>query len=150
MIWLIDTNILARAAQPNHSQHLAAVEAVAAPRLRGEILRVAPQNLYEFGVPATRPLENNGLGFSLEEARAELARLQKFYDPLDETPEAYAEWKRIISTVEVKGKTGHDARLAAIMNVHGIKRILTFNVSDFVRYPGISVSPPDQVLQGHF
>ena len=148
MIWLIDTNILARSAQPNHSQHVAAVAVVAALRLGGDALRVAPQNLYEFWVLATRPLENNGLGLSVEDARAELARLQRLYDPLDETPAVYMEWTRLISIIEIKGKTGHDARLVAIMKVHGIDRILTFNVSDFARYPGLTVLSPDHVPQG--
>ena len=32
------------------------------------------------------------------------------------------------------------------MLVHGIGRILTFNVNDFQRYPGISALEPRQVL----
>jgi predicted nucleic acid-binding protein len=150
MTWLLDTNILARAAQPGHAQHLPAVEAAAKLRLRGETLRIAPQSLYEFWVLATRPLENNGLGLSLQAARSELDRLQRFYNLLDETPAVFREWIRLVSTVEIRGKTGHDARLVAIMNLNGISRILTFNIGDFHRYPGLSVFSPEQVLQGTF
>jgi predicted nucleic acid-binding protein len=35
----------------------------------------------------------------------------------------------------------HDARLAAVMLAHGVNHILTFNVDDFRRYPGIVVDP---------
>jgi len=147
MNWLVDTNILARSAQPQHSQYLPALQAVASLRRAGDLLRLAPQNLYEFWVLATRPLENNGLGFSLEEARSELARLQMLYGILDETPEVYAEWTRIISAMEVRGKTGHDARLVAIMNVHRIDHILTFNTADFARYPHLNILSPSQVPQ---
>lgn len=44
----------------------------------------------------------------------------------------------------VKGVEVHDAKLVASMNVYGITSLITFNVGDFRRYPGIAaVSPPD-------
>jgi predicted nucleic acid-binding protein len=39
----------------------------------------------------------------------------------------------------------HDARLVAAMNVHGVRRILTFNTDDFARY-GIEVLHPSSLL----
>jgi predicted nucleic acid-binding protein len=39
----------------------------------------------------------------------------------------------------------HDARLVAAMNVHAITSILTFDVDDFKRYPGIRVLHPQDV-----
>ncbi len=50
------------------------------------------------------------------------------------------------SQYQVSGKNAHDARLVAAMMVHGISRILTFNVGDFMRYAGIAVLDPQQVL----
>jgi hypothetical protein len=35
----------------------------------------------------------------------------------------------------VIGSQVYDARLVAAMTVHGVGRILTFNVADFSRYP---------------
>lgn len=32
------------------------------------------------------------------------------------------------------------------MIANGITHILTANVADFARYPGITVSPPDQIV----
>jgi predicted nucleic acid-binding protein len=47
---------------------------------------------------------------------------------------------------QVIGKNGPDARLVAAMFVHGINRLLTFNKTDFARYPFIgAVSPQDVV-----
>ena len=43
----------------------------------------------------------------------------------------------------------HDARLAAAMKVYGVVSILTFNVDDFRRFPGIDVLHPETVVQGH-
>jgi hypothetical protein len=39
----------------------------------------------------------------------------------------------------------HDARLVAAMEVQGISHILTFNVTDFVRYPDITVVHPQDL-----
>jgi predicted nucleic acid-binding protein len=47
-----------------------------------------------------------------------------------------------VETYGVSGRQVHDARLAAVMEVHGVTHILTFNTDDFRRYPGIiSVDP---------
>jgi predicted nucleic acid-binding protein len=45
----------------------------------------------------------------------------------------------------VSGKPAHDARLVAAMQVHGITSILTFDKSDFSRYPGIEVIHPADI-----
>jgi hypothetical protein len=46
---------------------------------RREKLFVSIQNLAEFWNGATRPAGNNGLGFTIEEAQAELARIESFF-----------------------------------------------------------------------
>jgi predicted nucleic acid-binding protein len=48
----------------------------------------------------------------------------------------------------VKGKNAHDARLVAAMQRHGLTRLLTFNKPDFMRFPGINVYSPAEVLAG--
>lgn len=45
----------------------------------------------------------------------------------------------------VRGKRAHDARLAALMQTHGVRHIHTFNVSDFVGFTGIQAVSPAQV-----
>jgi predicted nucleic acid-binding protein len=39
----------------------------------------------------------------------------------------------------------HDARLAASMMVHGVRRILTFNARDFTRFTAIEAVDPAQL-----
>lgn len=143
---LLDTNILTRAAQPGHPMHAAAVGAVAALRRRGEVLCLVPQNLYEFWVGCTRPVAQNGLGLSPAEAAAELTRLKSLFVLLDETPGVYPQWEQLVVRHSVSGKNAHDARLVAALVVHGLSRLLTFNVSDFARYPGVTILEPGQVL----
>jgi len=45
----------------------------------------------------------------------------------------------------VSGVQVHDARLAAAMRVHGVKRILTFNDRDFARYADMEAIHPRAV-----
>jgi predicted nucleic acid-binding protein len=41
----------------------------------------------------------------------------------------------------VLGTKVHDTRLVAAMNVHGVKRILTFNTGDFARFAVETINP---------
>jgi len=45
----------------------------------------------------------------------------------------------------VVGKAAHDARLVAAMNRHALSHLLTFNVSDFKRYPAIQILDADKM-----
>src|SRR6516225_9007753 len=93
---LLDTNILSRLAQPSHSMHATARDAVAALRQCGDTLFIVPQNLYEFWVVATRPIAANGLGLTAPEADAELARLEALFPLLPDNPAILAEWRRLV------------------------------------------------------
>jgi predicted nucleic acid-binding protein len=64
---------------------------------------------------------------------------------LPDSPATYEEWKRLVITYAVGGAKVHDARLVAIMNVHGVRRILTFNIADFARFE-IEALHPSAVL----
>ena len=40
----------------------------------------------------------------------------------------------------------HDAKLVALMAVHGDSHILTLNPKDFARYPAVSAVTPEELL----
>ena len=61
---------------------------------------------------------------------------------LPESPLILAEWERLVSKYQVSGKSAHDARLVAVMNVNRINRILTFDTADFSRFREIQVLDP--------
>ena len=61
---------------------------------------------------------------------------------LPESAEVYSEWKRLVAEQKVQGVKVHDARIGAAMNVHGLNRIVTFNVDDFRRYGSIKLTLP--------
>jgi predicted nucleic acid-binding protein len=142
---LLDTNVLARAAQPGHSQYPLAVTAVEVLCLQNETLCLVPQVLYEYWVIATRPVAQNGLGMTAAEAAADLAAIvQRMHIYRDERA-IFDGWQKLVAQYQVLGKNAHDARLVAAMQRHGIARILTFNTSDFSRFSGIQILDPRQV-----
>ena len=115
---------------------------------REEPLAIAVQNVAEFWNAATRPVVNNGLGLTIEEAQAELSRIEGFFQILTENEVSYAAWKTLLIESRVSGVQVHDARLAAVMKTHGITRIVTFNVSDFTRFPDIEPVHPEEITEG--
>lgn len=146
MAILVDSNILLRSIQPHHP-HFAPVErAFAFLRARQEPLYVAVQNLIEFWAVATRPLgSENGLGMTTEAVARELAAIKDLFPILPEPASIFEQWEHLVTTYRVSGKNTHDARLVAAMKLHGITRILTFNVGDFTRYEGIEAISPQNL-----
>ena len=59
-----------------HAVALAAMENL---MKKEEPLVITIQNVAEFWNVATRPVRNNGLGFTIEEAKTSLARLEGFF-----------------------------------------------------------------------
>src|SRR5690349_21860857 len=131
---LVDTNVLLRRTQPDHPNHAVAVESVAILLAGGEAVCFTLQNIAEFWNVATRPLINNGLGFSIAVTLAEVSKIEQALMLLPDSAAIYEEWKRLVVTHNVLGSKVHDARLVAAMNVHRVRRILTFNTADFARY----------------
>jgi predicted nucleic acid-binding protein len=138
---LVDTNVLLRRTQPDHSSHAAAVENVARLLESGEAVYFTLQNIAEFWNVATRPAGNTGLGFSIAVALQEVGNIERTLTLLPESPAAYAAWKSLVVEHSVLGGKVHDASLVAAMMVHGVRRILTFNTSDFDRYDVEALHP---------
>jgi predicted nucleic acid-binding protein len=135
----LDSNILLRLAQPVHPHHPLAQSAVATLHDRGVHLCMVPQTVYEFWVVATRPLTVNGLGLTVSDSQAEVARFKRMFPLLPDLGGLFSEWEKIVYSGKVSGRQAHDARLVAAMHTHGLTELLTFNGSDFRRFPGVTV-----------
>lgn len=143
---LIDTNILLHTANPLDPLHAVSRNALATLRRQAEVLCVAPQNLVEFWAVATRPTsQRNGLGMDVASAEQELESIRRLFHLLAYPPHVSRMWQRIVVTQKVLARQAHDAHLAAMMHVHSIESILTFNGADFMRFPGITPVNPAQL-----
>lgn len=148
MTYLLDTNILLRLFEQAGPAHLAAQTAVDRLKRSGEVLHMAPQNAAEFWNVATRPLQKNGFGLTPAEADILLTEAEQLFPLVPETPALYPAWRALVRTVGVSGVQVHDARLVALMQVHGLTHLLTLNARDFVRFSavtGVVVVHPDAV-----
>jgi predicted nucleic acid-binding protein len=142
----LDTNILIRTALLNDPRSALAVEAIERLDIKKYERCIFPQNLYEFWAVATRPVESNGLGYSVDLAADELAKLKRLFTLLDDEAGLLQRWEVRVFSSQAKGKTSHDARLVAAMDVHGITDLLTLNDVHFTRFDAIKVWTPMQVI----
>jgi predicted nucleic acid-binding protein len=144
-LYLIDSNVLIRWVQPEGVDF----RVVTASIQSIDILRGVPcftsQNLGEFWNVLTRPANRNGYGLSPEEAFLRAEKVESKFRLLPDSPEVHKEWRRILVDYRVSGVQVHDARLVAAMHVYGVKRILTFNTKDFVRFDLIEAVHPAQM-----
>jgi predicted nucleic acid-binding protein len=146
MSYLVDTNILLRSSDPEHSMFNTATNATDILLGRGEELYITPQNIIEFWNVSTRPKDKNGLGYSLIKTQSEVTRLKSLFPLLIDTNQVFIQWERLVNQYQVKGVNVHDARLVAVMLAHQIQSILTFNVDDFQRYSSeITVVNPNSI-----
>lgn len=146
MSFAVDTNVLLRSIDDGHVAQPIAQGGLFALRDSGEIVSVFPQNLIELWAVATRPLANNGLGWDIGRAEQELAALKNLFVVLADTDAIMAEWERLVVHHRVIGKQAHDAHLVASMLVHRVTHLLTFNDTDFKRFPEITVLNPRSLL----
>jgi predicted nucleic acid-binding protein len=146
---LVDTNLLCRlcnSIKPPTLDALAARKSLQLLRDRGHSFAIAPQNLYEFWAVATRSPSANGLGMSVDRADAWLAYVLRNFKVLGESDQSFATWRGLVITHQVTGYKSHDVRLVAAMQTHGLTDILTFNINDFKRFPGITILDPKTII----
>jgi len=141
----LDTNILLRIAvqtDPERPRVQAALD-----RLLDDDweLCIGVQNVVEFWVVATRPLNVNGLGLSPEQAQKEVATLLATYTLLRDPADLFERWLELCSRYGVSGRQAHDARLVALALWSGVRHLFTLNVRDFARYAEIIVLTPEDV-----
>ncbi len=143
---LVDTNILLRLCQPDHSHYTAAKRAVVRLIKEKTPCVITSQIAAEFWSVCTRPAAVNGFGLTPVAAAEKLRDFEALFPVHPGKPEAeYIVWKQLMTTLKIKGVKAHDARLAAFMIANTIPRILTFNGDDFQRFPEITVCHPDDV-----
>lgn len=147
MMVLLDTNVVVAFLRRGHLRHVAATSAVKRFSTDNHELCLVPQVCYEFWVVATRPLSSNGLGLQREEALRELVKVQELFSLMRDERTVFDIWQSILGNQVVMGKQGHDARLVAAMQRHGITHLLTFNIADFRRYSSVELLNPNALAE---
>lgn len=142
---LLDTNILLRLSDTADPSHALVISAVESLEDAGDQPVLTAQVLVEFWAVATRPMVNNGLGWTTARTESIERGLIAKFPLLEDTTQILTTWLDLVATYSVQGKQVHDARLAAVLLSHGLSHLLTFNVSDFGRYSGVTAIHPRDV-----
>lgn len=146
MSCLVDTNVLLRLADDRSAEHAVAKAAVEHLLARKKSVFIGSQVLVEFWSVATRPEQVNGLGWSTTTAEETIRALRDQFPLLEDTPAVLDCWFDLVGRCQVSGKRAHDARLAALLLVHGVRQLVTFNTSDFPRNWGVEAVHPKEVM----
>src|SRR5262245_32846992 len=105
---LVDTNVHLRLVQPEQALSEICWRAVDRLSVAGHEMFVFPQNLIEFWAVATRPSDQNGLGFSTENAARELLRIRGMFTLIPDSAAVYPIWEHLVIQFEISGKVTHD------------------------------------------
>jgi predicted nucleic acid-binding protein len=139
------TNVLCRLAAKDHSHHVVAEKAVTSLHGDGQELCLVPQVLYEYWVVATRPTAENGINMTTATADKVIDLWSELFTILRDERGIFSNWRHLVRTYGVQGKSAHDARLVAAMQRHAVTQLLTFNIADFQRYREITLLDPQSV-----
>jgi predicted nucleic acid-binding protein len=146
MLYLVDANILLRLLQRQDPLHLLVRNALRTLRSRGDHLCYTSQILGEVWNVCTRPATSRGgFGLTVAETERRVRRIERLYTLLPDDPAVHTECRRLLVAHSVSGVQVHDTRIVAAMNVYRVTHLLTFNVADFRRFPGITAVHPQSV-----
>jgi predicted nucleic acid-binding protein len=147
--YFLDTSILLRFTNADDAQHAIAANALRVLHARGETIHITSQVLVELRNVLTRPTNVNGLALTPAVADQRLDYFERLFPLLPETPAIHPAWRSLVASAAVIGKQVHDARLAAVCQVHAVTHLLTFNTRHFTRFtpfiPTLTVIDPATV-----
>ncbi|EFA70744.1 PIN domain nuclease [Cylindrospermopsis raciborskii S07] len=143
--YLLDTNIILRFANSQSQEYNLIRNTISEILLRGGQCFITSQVIIEFWVVATRPVNVNGLGWTVEQTTQAVQMLISQFDLLAETPDVFSIWLNLVITYNISGKRTHDIHILAVMIAHNISHILTLNPKDFIDVPEITIIHPQNI-----
>jgi len=129
----VDTNVLVYAHVAEAPWHQEARDAIVDHEATGAPLWVSRQILREYLVSLTRP-QQFPMPPSLDTVVAQVRQFQQRFRVASEGPEVTTRLLALLIEVPTRGRRVHDANLVATMLVYGVRRLLTNNTDDFVRF----------------
>jgi predicted nucleic acid-binding protein len=122
MAWLFDSNVFLRLIEDGDPLRPAVLNALRVLRRRNEELCYSSQVLAEIWSVCTRPSSaRGGFGLSPSQTDQKLRLIEKHFRFLPDTLATHQEWRRLIVAHSVSGVQVYDARIAAVMNIYGVK-----------------------------
>ena len=147
-VLFVDTSVLLSATDESRPSHRDVCRLITESGARGLHLAASGQVLREYLVVATRPVDANGLGMTVEDASANLRQFLRHMHLYDET-EAVAQRLRDLGLkCGLRGKRFHDANIVATMATHGIRTLVTENEADFAAFDEIETVAIADVVAG--
>lgn len=126
-----DTNILLDATDEGRKNHELATEVFRSLPSAGITIQLATQVLREYVVVATRSVEKNGLGLSLEDATDNVEQFCRCGTVISESAESFGKMLQWALKTKVLGNKLHDLQILATASERGADIFLTSNVADF-------------------
>jgi len=138
----VDTNVLVYASQRSSRFHAHAVARLERARHDGEDLWISRQVLREYLATTTRPQPDQAPPLTAMQAIADVEGFERDFNLAEDGPEVFTTLLGLLRRFPTAGKQVHDANLVATMLVHGVGRLLTFNVADFRRFGAVIALEP--------
>lgn len=139
---LVDTCVLLESVDVARRHH----DATVAFLEQSNDLCLSAQIVREFLVVSTRPPSANGLGMPMPDALHNVGVLRKRLRLLPEERPILPRLLELLAQIDCEGKRIHDASIVASALVHGVARIVTFNVKDFAPFSElVAVERPSTV-----
>lgn len=129
----VDTNVLVYAHVAEAPWHQQAQAAIADHEAAGARLWISRQVLREYLVSLTRP-QPFPIPPALATVVAQVQQFQRRFRVANEGPEVTTRLLALLTEVPTRGRRIHDANIVATMLVYGVRRVLTHNTDDFVRF----------------
>ena len=136
---------MVRYVNQDDSEHLLVCQALRQLIVAGQTICIVPQVIYEFWSVCTRPIANNGLALSTNEAYLQVEILLDAFTLIPDASGLFVRWLDLCRTYEVCGRNTHDARIVANMLENQVNTLLTLNTTDFKRFDEINCLSPKTV-----
>jgi predicted nucleic acid-binding protein len=138
--YLVDTNVLIYATDPDSPFHAAARHALTRLEQAGATLFISNQILREYYAVLSRP---TAVGVPAQaQVVQNLAALARQYEVAEDTVAVRQALLTLVQTIPVGGRQIHDANLVATMLAYGITHLLTNNPTHFARFAHVITVGP--------
>lgn len=108
-------------------------------------MHLCPSNYGILGGGNAPRCSARGLGLTPAQADNDIQAFVDQFELLPDTESLLQVWRDIVRNYSVSGRQVWDARIAALMQIHSVSMLLTYNHIDFQRYNFITSLTPGEI-----